>query len=335
VKNVTNDQLSPDADRRRPSPLAICLRYALGLSLLPLAAAARADAALIQGPLPEVAVTAADVRTELITAPDSVRSQLTSDRDVLMRAITALYQRKAMVAAAKAAGLERLPEVQARVERAREQIYATALTQKEEQDLSARIPDMTARAAELYQAHPDRYLTPTLVRVRHILLKADTDDAAAARRPEAEDLLKQLQAGADFAELAAKSSQDTANAKEGGALPAFKRGDMVKPFEDAAFGLQQPGDLSPVVRSKFGLHLIRLEEVQPGRQRTFDEVKESIIAKLSNDWVVEARQAWVQGLVDPSKMTIDQPALDALVAEIIAAGPPAPGATVTPAAKGR
>jgi len=324
VKNVTNDLLIPAEPRPRPIPFAACLRGALGLALLPLAAAAQVDAVLIQGPSPEVLVTAADVRAELTTAPDSVLARITSDRDALAQAVNALYQRKALVAAAKAAGLERSPQVQAQVERARDLVYAKAITQQEERDLNARIPDMSARAAEVYQAQPERYLTEPQLRVRHILLKADTADAAAARLPEAEALLEQLRAGADFAALAATASDDQASAKDGGALPPFTRGQMVKPFEAAAFALQQPGDLSPVVKSKFGLHLIRLDEIVPGRQRTFDEVKESIIAKLRQDWVAAAQQTWLQGIVDPTKAKVDQPALDALMKELIAAPAAAP-----------
>jgi len=315
---VKSHQPIPAAQRHRPSrPSArpSYLRAALGLSLLSLAATAHADEVLIQGPSPEVVVTAADLRAELAAAPDQARIQIVADRDALVKVINAIYQRKALVGAAKAAGLAQTPEVQAQVERARDLVYAAAVTQKEAKALNARIPDMTARAAELYQAQPERYQSPPQVRVRHLLLKADTADAASARRPEAEALLKQLREGADFAELAANASEDETTAAMGGELPAFGRGQMVKPFEDAAFALAQPGDLSPVVASNFGLHLIRLEEIKPGRQADFNEVKAGIIAKLRHDWVVEAQETWRQEIVGPAKAKLDQSAVDAFIAE--------------------
>ena len=317
MKNVKNHRPIPAAPRQRPSPtaLSVCLRAALGLSRCALAAPARAAEILIQGPSPDVAVTAADLRAELAAAPDQARTQIVADRDALVKVINAIYQRKALVGAAKAAGLAQTPEVQAQVERARDLVYAAAVTQKEAKALNARIPDMTARAAELYQAQPERYQSPPQVRVRHLLLKAETPDAASARRPEAEALLKQLREGADFAELATKTSEDETTASKGGELPAFGRGQMVKPFEEAAFALKQPGDLSPVVASNFGLHLIRLDEIQPGRQLDFDHVKAALIAKLRHDWVVEAQETWRQEIVDPAKAKVDQSAVDAFMAE--------------------
>src|SRR6478609_10075677 len=93
-----------------------------------------------------------------------------------------------------------------------------------------------------YNNNAEQYTTPEQVRASHILLKTEGKDEAAVKA-KAEDLLKQIRAGADFAELAKKNSEDEASAKNGGDLDYFGRGRMVKEFEEAAFSLQ-PGQIS-------------------------------------------------------------------------------------------
>jgi peptidyl-prolyl cis-trans isomerase C len=307
----------------------LCLGAALGLAPVPPAGAAGDEQVLVHGP--GIVVTAADVRTEIAASPEPYHTRVTTDREVLGEAVNEVYRRKALVGAAQAKGLDQLPEVRAQVERARELILVSAAIDRQTQQLRDQIPDMTARAREIYQSKPERYLVPGQVRVRHILLRADSETARAARLPEAEALLKRLQEGADFADLARESSEDPGSAAAGGALPAFSRGRMVKPFEDAAFALQRPGDLSPVVASPFGLHIIWLEAIRPERQYTFDQVKDAIISKLRNDWLTEAVETWRQGIIDPAKAQVDPAALDAFMAEVIVARPAAP----TPAPAGQ
>lgn len=323
VNSVTDQHdVRVTAARRHPASRTLtCLRGALAFSVAGLAVAAGADTILVRGPDPNAVVTTADIRAEVAAAPEAMRARMTAERESLAEAINTVYRRKAIAAAATAAGLDQVPEVQAQVVRARDQAFADALVYRRQQQLLSQVPDMTARALEVYQAKPDRYRTPARVRVRHILLRATTTEARQARQAEAESLLQQLREGADFAALAKQQSDDKKTGENGGELPFFQQGQMVKPFEDAAFALKQPGDLSPVVESDFGLHLIRLDAIQPERQRSFDEVKESIIGKLRDDWLLEALETWRQGIVDPAKATVDQPALDAFIAEITSERP--------------
>lgn len=96
-------------------------------------------------------------------------------------------------------------------------------------------------------------------KARHILLKTDAD--AAAAREQLLDIKKQLEEGASFEDLARNHSQDVGSAKQGGDLGWIETGQMVKPFEDALYALEV-GEVSEVVESEFGLHLIKLEDVQ-------------------------------------------------------------------------
>lgn len=117
---------------------------------------------------------------------------------------------------------------------------------------------------DFYVANPDKFARPEEVRARHILVKLEpgADEAKrAAARAKLEGILAQAKNGADFAELARKNSDDSA--ANGGDLGFFRRDQMVKPFEEAAFGLK-PGEISGIVQTQYGYHIIKLEERRAG-----------------------------------------------------------------------
>ena len=113
-------------------------------------------------------------------------------------------------------------------------------------------------------------------RASHILINAPKSASAADRakaRARADELLGQARKAPDsFAELARKNSQDTGSAASGGDLDFFARGAMVKPFEEAAFGMKK-GDISDVVESEFGFHIIRLTDIRGAKSRSFEEMR--------------------------------------------------------------
>ena len=119
-------------------------------------------------------------------------------------------------------------------------------------------------------------------RASHILINAPKDSPAADRekaKARAQELLEQVRKAPNtFADVARKNSQDTGSAPSGGDLGFFKRGDMVKPFEEAAFSMKK-GDISDVVESDFGYHIIQLNDVKTPKQPTFEEVR----AKLETE----------------------------------------------------
>ena len=137
---------------------------------------------------------------------------------------------------------------------------------------------------QYYSQHGDQYKVPERVHVRHILIKTPppgpdgkpdqkADDAAKAK---AADILKQIQNGGNFEELAKKNSDDPGSGAKGGELPPFQHGAMVAEFEQAAFGLQNKGQLSGLVKSQFGYHIIQLLDKQLAHTRSFEEVKSEI-----------------------------------------------------------
>lgn len=139
-----------------------------------------------------------------------------------------------------------------------------------------------------YQQRADKYREGETRRASHILIqlpKEAPEAEAKAARAKAEGLLAQVRkAPAEFARLAQQHSQDPGSAKNGGDLDWFGKGAMVKPFEEAVFALKE-GQVSDIVQSDFGLHIIRLTGVRAERSKPFDEVKAELAAELRGEQV--------------------------------------------------
>jgi peptidyl-prolyl cis-trans isomerase D len=153
-------------------------------------------------------------------------------------------------------------------------------------DRDQAITRTTVTATEVqqyYNSNIAQYQTPEQVRASHILLTTNGKDEAAVRK-QAEELLAQAKAGADFAELARKFSEDEGSKVNGGDLDYFSRGRMVPPFEAAAFAME-PGQISDIVTSQFGLHIIKVADKKPAVTRPFEEVRPQIEDQLKRQRV--------------------------------------------------
>ena len=135
-----------------------------------------------------------------------------------------------------------------------------------------------------YDTHKERYVQPEERRASHILLSTEGDagENKAEVQAKAESVLKEVQASpAKFDELAKKYSQDSGSAQNGGDLGFFGRGAMDKAFEDAAFGLAD-GEISSLVQTDYGFHIIKLTGIKPMKQRPLNEVSGEIEEELKN-----------------------------------------------------
>lgn len=143
-----------------------------------------------------------------------------------------------------------------------------------------------------YNSHKDQYRTPERVKARHILVMTlnKQGDEIPKLKAKAEDLLKQIKAGADFAKLAEKNSDDTTSATKGGDLGWVVRGQMTKAFEDATFALK-PNEISNIITTEYGFHIIQVLEKEQPRLRPLDEVKTGIVTTLKNQVVFDRMQA--------------------------------------------
>jgi len=210
--------------------------------------------------------------------PDNVRTKALEDPRNVVTLVNDIAIRRVLAAQAEKAKLDEDPAIALKLRLARERVLADArLAQLETQQPDRATLEKAARAE--YTAQSQKYSTPEQVRVRHILIdgRSCNPEAQIAR------ILEQArQPGADFAALAREYSQDPGTAKRGGDLGFFGRGRMAPEFEEAAFALAKPGDLSGVVSTSFGLHIIQLEERKPAGREPFDKVQEAIIQDLVN-----------------------------------------------------
>ncbi|MBV8910014.1 MAG: peptidylprolyl isomerase [Gammaproteobacteria bacterium] len=139
------------------------------------------------------------------------------------------------------------------------------------------VSDADLRAA--YEKNKSRLEVPEKRRARHILITGK-DDAAA--RAQAEQVLAQVKAGKDFGELARKYSQDPGSAQNGGDLGWADRSSFVKPFADALFGMKV-GEIAGPIKTQFGYHIIRLDEIQAGKSKSFEEARSELEAQVRHD----------------------------------------------------
>jgi parvulin-like peptidyl-prolyl isomerase len=150
------------------------------------------------------------------------------------------------------------------------------------------IPD--ASVAEVLQSDPQSL---ERVKARHILIRSSEEDSEEEKtdaKTRIGAIADRLKAGEDFAEVAQQESEDPGSAVRGGDLGEFARGDMVPPFEEAAFSLE-PGTISEIVQSQFGYHLIKSEE---RRTLTEDEVRDDLRKQMGNQvlrsWIAELQE---------------------------------------------
>jgi peptidyl-prolyl cis-trans isomerase C len=209
---------------------------------------------------------------------------------------------------AKEKGFDKTAEVRDQVDFFKDNYLAT-LYLKHEILSKINIPDEDLK--KYYEGHKDEFKTPEMVKVRHILVKVDESapekDKKAARK-KAEGILKRIKAGEDFAKLAAEVSDDPGSKENGGEIGFFPKGRMVKSFEDAAFALK-PGEVSGLVKTQYGYHIIKLEEKKPAGVQTFDEVKENIRQKLVQDQTKSDVVAFIEKAMKDAKVEIHPEAL--------------------------
>ena len=186
-----------------------------------------------------------------------------------------------------------------------------------------------------YQENISRYTVAEERRVSHILIKVDKDKPAAERekaKARADALLAEVRKNpASFAEVARKNSEDTGSAAQGGDLDFFGRGAMVKPFEDAAFAMKV-GEISNVVETDFGYHVLLLTATRGGDKKSFASVRPEIEAEvrksLAQKRYAEAAEQFTNAVYEQSdslQPVIDKFKLDKRSATVTRT--PAPGAT--------
>lgn len=260
-------------------------------------------------------LTADELMGEVMRLPAPAQAQALARPADLARAAQNLAVRRELARQAEVSGLQNDPAVAAALRSARERVLAEAALERAE----GAAPDQAVLerlARSQYDASPEKFESPEEVRVSHILISAK---ACEAEKRAGELLAQARQPGADFAALARANSDDPGSASRGGDVGFFARGKMAPAFEAAAFALRQPGDLSEVVKTQFGYHVIRFEERKPAERKPFDVVRDDLMKSIAQGEVRSRRQAVIDQIT--AGIQLNREAIEALVSRGSASKP--------------
>ena len=218
-----------------------------------------------------------------------------------------LVDRRAIIIAARRDGLDREPGVSRQIGRATDNVLQNALLTRE---IAPGLTDEAIKAR--YERDFAGKSGEPEVHARHILV-ADED---AAKR-----IIAELKGGADFAELAKKNSTDPAGSANGGDLGFFKRGDMLPEFAEAAFGLQPGAITEAPVKTRFGWHVIKLEETRTAPAAAFETVRDEIRQAMIQEGVARVLASAKQGL-QVQKFNLDGTPMQEAPVQVLPGAPP-------------
>ncbi|MDP3786433.1 MAG: peptidyl-prolyl cis-trans isomerase [Candidatus Omnitrophota bacterium] len=230
--------------------------------------------------------------------------------------LDSIINQKLLYGEALKQNVEKNAEVKKQIEEATKEIVIREYLKKE---IEQKVAVSDADAKAYYDGNKDKFKEPEKIKVFHILV----DNEA-----EAKDILAKLKAGADFAALAKEKSKD-ASKENGGELGFIAKGQTVPEFEQAAFALQ-PGQLSDVVKTQFGYHIIKVNEKQPEKELSFDEVKDQLKQMLLSQKQKDRFDSLLKELKDRNKVVIYKDVLMPPVENKPAEAPVAPVAPTQP-----
>lgn len=241
-------------------------------------------------------ITTGDFDRELKNLPEYLKSMAETPQG-RKEMLDTMVIRELILQQASKDGLDKTPEIEEKLQDLKKRLIVEAFLKKKV-EADAQVPD--ADLKKFYEQNKDKFKAGEQIRASHILVKSEK---------EAKDILSQIKGGANFEELAKKHSVDSSAAK-GGDLGWFGKGTMVPAFEKAALGLKE-GQVSDVVKSDFGFHIIKLTGKRPAGIRPFDEVKDQIKAAIMPSKQQEVFQKIKEELKKSAKVTIKEDVLNA------------------------
>ena len=174
-----------------------------------------------------------------------------------------------------------------------------------ESEVSSQPAPSDAECREFYDKNPDKFKQDESVRASHILFRVDENADAATKKKvmdQAQAVLKEARGGADFAELAKKHSAD-GSSQQGGDLNFFARGQMVPPFDQAAFAMK-PGQISDIVTTQFGYHIIKVTDRKEASTVPFEQVSPRIKEFLTEQQKQRKADDFIQSLKQKAKIEV-------------------------------
>jgi peptidyl-prolyl cis-trans isomerase C len=279
---------------RRPLGLTILLLATLGVLGWGCEKKEVAEEDKVLARVGDETITLKDFEDEINRMPPHMRRRM-ARVEQKKKQLERLIEGKLMLQEAEWQGLADDPTITAQVENYRSRLVAQKLLGSVKKGVS---PVTEEDIKEHFEKNRAIYQTRKQIRARHILLK---DEA------EAKKVLKKAKApGADFAALAKEYSQDRATKNKGGDLGYFSPGRMVRQFEDAAFSLEKPGEISDIVKSPFGYHIIKLEDKKAAEPKTLAQVKGEIRRKLTSERQNAAQEEFLEEIKSRTGVEVNE-----------------------------
>ncbi len=204
---------------------------------------------------------------------------------------------------AKRQGFDKRPEVSEQVQIMVDDFIATEYVRSE---VMAKTVVTEDDMIAYFKAHPEEFGTPEQVRARHILIRVEknaSEDQWEKARQKAVDILKRIRNGEDFATLASEVSEDPGSKAQGGDLGFFQKGRMVPEFEKAAFALK-PGEVSDIVKTPFGFHIIKVEEKKAATREPYEKVKDKVREKVREELSTALGSQFIEKAMSDAKAEI-------------------------------
>jgi peptidyl-prolyl cis-trans isomerase C len=280
-----------------------------------------------------VKLTRGDYDTQLRRLPAETRDGFGTNIDRINTLLRIILVDKTLAQQARTDGVDRDPEVQRKIAAESDRILAQAVMERNqaqwEKEFDAR-PNMEVAARERWLVQPDKYRASEefqATQIKYAMPKYTLDEA----KQKAADARTRILAGGDMTAIAKAESDDPAAAQTGGKIDW----QTMRGFGDARLGravasLRNVGDLTRPIEAEDGVYLVRLDAKRPGVQRSFDDVKASIIDDLRKEYVDTMRASKMASIRNDPSIVVNQPAVEALVTRLSPGFTPAPRPPGTP-----
>jgi peptidyl-prolyl cis-trans isomerase C len=263
-----------------------------------------------------VKITRAEFEAEIQRVPSELRGEFLMSNKRVGDLLMQMLLRKTLAAQAKSEKLDADPVNAARVSNEGDRVLAQLRVAQSEEAAGAAFEatraNQVARAREIYTVDRDRYRAPEEISASHILFDTKKHSSDEARKLAVEARAK-IASGADFNAMAKQVSEDPSAKENSGRLGWFTRNRMDPAFSRAAFALKQAGDISEPVQSTFGWHIIRLDERRAPRVRSWEEVKDEVVADLKKAFINERREAMLNAVRTDPATAINDAAVKAML----------------------
>jgi parvulin-like peptidyl-prolyl isomerase len=271
----------------RSCSILVVAFLAITASLSASAAGTRVDADQVVVSRGGVDLTLGDVDAYMQTVPDKDRSTLMSDEHRAETIVLNLLRTKQLAKQAREMKLDQRQDVSYQLATSQNNILAQA--RMDEFVAGLKMPDFSQLAKELYVSHPKDYVVAARVDVQHILIGTDKHSDLEAR-DLAEDVRKQAAANpASFKDLVMKYSDDPSKDRNDGIIENATTGKFVPEFVQGAKALKTKDEISPVIKTKYGYHILKLIANNPPRQKTLAEVQPELVEMLKSQYIDKQR----------------------------------------------